>query len=297
MDTVIEIRELCKTFGGKRAVDRLNLAVPKGAICALLGDNGAGKTTTIRMLTGLLPPDAGSARILGEDCWSAAATLRRRVAYVPERPRYYDWMTVAEIGWFAAGFNGKEYLPRFEEWAAKFLLDPKARLGNLSKGQYSKAGLALALALDPEVLILDEPTSGLDLQVRHEFLGSMVGMAAEGRTVLISSHQIAEIERIASHAAFIANGRLLLFAPLDDLKRQIVRVKLRWETTSPDPATLGTVLQRNGSERQLHAVIQDPKAEALEALSRTADVHDFEVSPLHLEEIYLALLGRKEGQP
>ena len=122
-------------------------------------------------------------------------------------------------------------------------------------------------------------------------------MAAEGRTVLISSHQIAEIERIASHAAFIANGRLLLFAPLDELKRQIVRVKLRWETTSPDPATLGTVLQRNGSERQLYAVIQDPKAEALEALSRTADVHDFEVSPLHLEEIYLALLGRKEGQP
>src|SRR5271163_2039001 len=153
MEAIIETRNLLKTFRGKRAVDQLNLCVPKGAVCALLGDNGAGKTTTIRMLTGLLPPDAGTATILGQDCWSAAAALRRRVAYVPERPRYYDWMTVAEIGWFTAGFHGKDFLPGFEDWTGRFQLDPKARLGNLSKGQYAKVGLALALALDPEVLI------------------------------------------------------------------------------------------------------------------------------------------------
>src|SRR5438270_813915 len=135
--------------------------VPRGAICALLGDNGAGKTTTIRMLTGLLPPDSGTATILGQDCWSAAAALRRKVAYVPERPRFYDWMTVNEIGWFTAGFHGGHYLARFREWTDKFLLDGRARLGTLSKGQYAKVGLALALAADPEVLILDEPTSGL----------------------------------------------------------------------------------------------------------------------------------------
>jgi ABC-2 type transport system ATP-binding protein len=294
MDTVIETRDLCKSFGNKRAVDRLNLAVPKGAICALLGDNGAGKTTTIRMLTGLLPGDSGSATILGQDCWSAAPALRHRVAYVPEKPRYYDWMTVAEIGWFAAGFHAKEFLPRYKKRTEKYQLDGKARLATLSKGQYAKVGLALALAIDPEVLILDEPTSGLDLLVRHEFLGSMIGLAAEGRTILISSHQIAEVERVANHAAFVSHGRLLLAAPMDDLKRRIVRLKMRCDAQPPDPATLGTVLQRNGTARELHAVLQDPNADALETLSHTDGVHDFEVTPLPLEEIYVALLSRKE---
>src|SRR5438128_2360902 len=102
METVIQSHDLTKRFGGKPVVDKLNLSVPKGAIFALLGDNGAGKTTTMRMLTGLLPADAGTAQILGQDCWKAAASLRQRVAYVPERPRYYDWMTISEIGWFAA---------------------------------------------------------------------------------------------------------------------------------------------------------------------------------------------------
>src|SRR5689334_17922322 len=109
MDAVIETRDLCKWFGGRHAVDHLTLTVPQGSIFALLGENGAGKTTTLRMLTGLLPPDAGSATILGGDCWRAAESLRRRVGYVAERPRFYDWMTVAEIGWFTAGFHGPEF--------------------------------------------------------------------------------------------------------------------------------------------------------------------------------------------
>ena len=116
-------------------------------------------------------------------------------------------------------------------------------------------GLALALAIDPEVLILDEPTSGLDLLVRREFLESMVGLAAEGRTILISSHQIAEVERIASHAAFIAQGHLLLVAPMDELKKRIVRLKLRYESEPPDAAPLGTVLQRNGIGKQWQAIL------------------------------------------
>jgi ABC-2 type transport system ATP-binding protein len=297
MENVIETHELCKQFGGKRAVDRLSLSVPRGSICAFLGDNGAGKTTTIRMLTGLLAADAGTAKILGQDCWSASVSLRRKVAYVPERPRYYDWMTVAEIGWFTSGFYGREFLPRFQEWTEKFQLDAKARLSHLSKGQYAKVGLALAMAMDPEVLILDEPTSGLDLLVRHEFLGSMVGLAAEGRTIVISSHQIAEVERVASHVAFIAHGRLLLFASMEELRQRIVRIKLRYESQPPDPATFGKVLQRNGSGKHWQAVLQDPHRDVLEALPHAAGIFDVEVSTLHLEDIYCALLAQKEVKP
>lgn len=294
MENVIETRDLCKSFAGKRVVDRINLTVPKGAICALLGDNGAGKTTTIRMLTGLLPADSGSATILGHDCWSGAVALRQRVGYVPERPRYYEWMTVAEVGWFTAGFQVPHFNDHFETWAEKFQLELGAKLGQLSKGQYAKVGLALALAIEPEVLILDEPTSGLDVMVRREFLSSMVSLASEGRTILISSHQIAEVERIASHVAFLANGQLLMIAPMDDLKRRVVKLQLRFETQPPDAAALGTVLSRNGSGKQFQAVLQDPLAEALESLNHAVGVHDIEVSPLQLEEIYCALVaGRK----
>jgi ABC-2 type transport system ATP-binding protein len=297
MDTVIRADGLTKSFRGKRAVDHLSLEVPKGAIFALLGDNGAGKTTTIRMLTGLLRPDTGRASILGQDCWRAAVGLRHKVGYVPERPRFYDWMTVSEIGWFTAGFYHREFEPRYQKLAEDFQLDPRARLQHLSKGQYAKVGLALALAVDPEVLILDEPTSGLDLLVRREFLASMVDLAGEGRTILISSHQIADVERVASHVAFIAGGRLLLTATADDLRKLFVRVRLRFQSHPPDPTLLGTVVERNGSGNLWQAVLREPKREAIDKLRAAEGIFDFEEVPLGLEEVYCALLEQKEARP
>jgi ABC-2 type transport system ATP-binding protein len=266
--------------------------VPRGSIFALLGDNGAGKTTTIRVLTGLLRPDRGEATVLGEDCWKAAARLRQRVSYVPEKPRYYDWMTVSELGWFTSGFYPTGFSARYQDLVKRFKLDPKARLKHLSKGQYAKVALSLALAPDPEVLILDEPTSGLDLLVRREFLTSMVEMAGEGRTILISSHQIAEVERVATHAAFVSQGKLLLCAPLDELRERVVKLRLRYDHDAPNPERLGTVLQRNGSGRQWQAVVLDPVAAAMADLEKRPGIHDFEESPLSLEEVYCALLQR-----
>src|SRR5687767_3978330 len=109
MDIVIQTRRLTRSFGGRTVVDSLDLDVPAGAIFALLGDNGAGKSTTIRMLTGQLQADSGAATVLGLDCWQNAVGLRHRVGYVPEKPRYYDWMTVGELGGFAAGFHWSGY--------------------------------------------------------------------------------------------------------------------------------------------------------------------------------------------
>src|SRR5437764_10103849 len=115
MKPVIEVHGLTKHFGRKTAVDGLSLAVPRGAIFALLGANGAGKTTTLRMLTGLLRPDTGRALILGRNCWADAVELRQLVGYVPERPRFYGWMTVNEIGWFSAGFHAPGFLERYRK--------------------------------------------------------------------------------------------------------------------------------------------------------------------------------------
>lgn len=292
MSDVIHAENLTKRFGRKTAVDQLNLSVPAGAIFALLGDNGAGKSTTIRMLTGLLPPDSGRATVLEQDCWSAAVALRHRVGYVPEKPKFYEWMTVSEIGWFTAGFHKAGYFANFLELIMRYGLEPKNKLSSLSKGGYAKVGLALALASDPEVLILDEPTSGLDLFIRREFLASMVDLAGNGRTILISSHQIAEVERVASHVAFLAEGRLLLAAPLEELRNRFVRLQMQHEGAVPDFSGLGTLLEQSNGGRAVQVVLQDPNRAALDSLHHREDIGDIEESPLSLEEMYTSLLAR-----
>jgi ABC-2 type transport system ATP-binding protein len=295
MNPAIELHKVSKTYPGKRALDSLSLSVPAGAIFALLGDNGAGKSTTIRILNGLTPPDTGHARILGHDAWKHAAELRHRIGYVPERPKFYDWMTIRQIGWFTSGFQAAGYLERYLNLVKQFLLEPTAKLSVLSKGQYAKVGLALALAIDPEVLILDEPTSGLDLLVRREFLSSMVRLAGEGRTILICSHQVAEIERIASHVAFLHAGRVLLTAPMENLRDLLVRVRLRCTNGRPDGALLGTVLQEQHVGGKWQIVLREPDRAALDRLRRTAGIHDYEEAPLALEDIYCALFAREAG--
>ena len=274
-------------------MDNLSLNIPAGSIFALLGDNGAGKSTTIRILNGLTPPDTGYAKILGHDAWRDASELRRRIGYVPERPKFYDWMTIQQLGWFTSGFQEKGYLERYLTITKQFLLEPKAKLSVLSKGQYAKVGLALALAINPEVLILDEPTSGLDLLVRREFLSSMVRLAGEGRTILICSHQVAEIERIASHVAFLHAGRVLLTTPMDGLRELMVRVRLRFESASPMASLLGTVLQEQRVGGKWQVILRDPNRQALERLRFTPGIHEYEEAPLNLEEVYCALFARE----
>jgi ABC-2 type transport system ATP-binding protein len=295
MTAAIELHRVSKTYPGKKALDHLSLSVPAGAIFALLGDNGAGKSTTIRILNGLTPPDRGWARVLGHDTWRDAALLRRHIGYVPERPKFYDWMTVSEIGWFTSGFQKKGYLDRYLDVAEQFSLEPRARLSTLSKGQYAKVGLALALAIDPEVLILDEPTSGLDLLVRREFLASMVRLAGQGRTILICSHQVAEIERIASHVAFLHAGQVLLTAAMEDLRDLMLRVRMRCEGARPAAAQLGTVLQEQSVGGKWQVILREPDRAALEVLRRAPGIHDYEETPLALEEVYCALFARKDG--
>lgn len=294
MNDAIEIRKVSKTYPGKRALDRLSLNIPAGAIFALLGDNGAGKSTTIRILNGLTPPDSGTATILGHDAWADASVLRRHIGYVPERPKYYDWMRVNEIGWFTSGFQDSGYYDRYLELADQFLLDPRAKLSVLSKGQYAKVGLALALAIEPKVLILDEPTSGLDLLVRREFLASMVRLAGEGRTIVICSHQVAEIERIASHVAFLHAGKVLLTCTMDELRDLMIRVRFRADGVRPPSQHLGVVLHEQSVGGRWQLILREPNRAALDDLRRSPGVADYEEAPLNLEEVYCALFARRE---
>jgi ABC-2 type transport system ATP-binding protein len=291
-DDVIVIERLVVRYRGKPALDGLDLCVPRGAVFAFLGDNGAGKTTTMKILTGLTPADSGRATILGLDCWSRATELRHRVGYMPERPRFYDWMTVEQIGWFTSSFHRPGFQGRYREWIQRLGLDASKKLKDLSKGGYARVGLALALAPDPEVLLLDEPTSGLDLLTRREFLASLVELAASGRTILISSHSIAELEKACTHVGLLRDGKLILCSTLEELRRKVRRLSLRFADQPPDPGGLGTVLERNGTGRFWQVLVQDPDPKAVAALRERAGITDFEDVPVTLEEVYAALMAR-----
>src|SRR6516165_3680206 len=218
MSAVARLKNVTKRFRGQLALDDVSLEVPSGVVAALLGENGAGKTTSLRILLGLLQPDSGEAEVLNLDSRTQGDEIRCRVGYVPERPTLYEWMTVAEIGWFAAGFYRAGYLPRYRDLVKEFELPEDRKIKELSKGMRAKVALALGMAHEPEVLVLDEPTSGLDPLVRRESLESMVDVAAAGRTVLLSSHQIAEVERVADIVAILRQGKLVAVERLDDLK-------------------------------------------------------------------------------
>lgn len=290
MSSVISIRGLTKRYGSKTVVDKLDLEVPQGAVYAFLGDNGAGKTSTIKVLVGMHPPDGGSAHILGRNCWAKAVPLRHQVGYVPERPRFYEWMTVTDIGWFTASFHRSGFRDRYHDSIHHLGLDPKKRLRDLSKGGYARVALALALAPDPEVLILDEPTSGLDLLTRRDFLGSLVDLAAGGRTVFISSHGISELERIASHVGLLSQGRLLFTGPVEEIKKRFLRILLRAHGPDPDCSGVGTILHRQALGKQVELLIQDPRPEAANRLRAQPDITDVEESLPGLEDIYAAVM-------
>ena len=298
MEPVIRLTSLAKRFGPQTALDEVSLEVPPGVVFALLGENGAGKTTAIRIMLGLAEPDSGHAQVLGLRSDEAGLAIRRRVGYVPEAPTLYDWMTVAEIGWFAAGFYGDGFLTRYLEMAEQFSLPPRRKVKALSKGMRAKVSLALATAHQPELLILDEPTSGLDALVRREFLESMVDRAAGGQTVFLSSHQIIEVERVADVVAILREGRLVLVEPLDKLKGQVRELTLATENGAPPPEELlGRVLSRRHRHRQWQLMVRGAAEEQLAELEKHPGIHGVEVRAPNLEEIFVAYMQSSGAGP
>jgi ABC-2 type transport system ATP-binding protein len=305
---VIRVDGLVKRYRGQTAVDGLSLEVPEGSVFGLLGENGAGKTTTIQALLGLVAPSSGRLEVLGLDPSRQGFEVRRRVGYVPEAPVLYDWMTVTEIGWFAAAFHlGPDrstaaYQARYTELVRGFELPEKRKIKALSKGMRAKVSLSLALASDPSLLVLDEPTSGLDVLVRREFLESMVDLAGAGRTVLLSSHQIAEVERVASHVALLHKGKLILAEALDDLKARTFLVSAMFASRdhieAPPEGRGLELIDAEDAPRQARWLVRAPDRLACEAMRALPGVEGLEIEIPSLEEIYIGYMrGRRPERP
>jgi ABC-2 type transport system ATP-binding protein len=228
----IEVSGLVKTFGPTRALDGLDLRVEAGEVHGFLGPNGSGKSTTIRVLLGLLRADAGTVRMLGGDPWRDAVRLHRHLAYVPGDVALWPNITGGEVIDLMGRLRGGLDERRRDDLLHRFELDPRKKARTYSKGNRQKVALVAGLASDAELLLLDEPTSGLDPLMESVFQDCIAEVRAEGRTVLLSSHILAEVEALCDRVSIIRQGRTVETGTLADL-RHLTRTSIAVDTVEP----------------------------------------------------------------
>jgi ABC-2 type transport system ATP-binding protein len=217
-DGAISVSGLVKTFGKTRALDGLDLSVRSGEVHGFLGPNGAGKSTTLRVLLGLIRRDSGEARLLGGDPWRDAVVLHRRLAYVPGDVTLWPGLTGGEVIDLLGRMRGGLDPKRRAELLERFELDPRKKARTYSKGNRQKVALVAALASDAELLLLDEPTSGLDPLMEAAFRGCVEEERQSGRTVLLSSHILSEVEALCERVTIIRDGKAVESGTLSDLR-------------------------------------------------------------------------------
>jgi ABC-2 type transport system ATP-binding protein len=219
VEPVIAVSDLTRRFGARAVLSSVTLEIPRGGVYGLVGANGAGKTTLIRHILGLLRAQEGSVRVFGRDPVADPVSVLSRIGYLSEENDLPHWMRVDELMRYSRAFYPGWDDAYADELRTRFALDPMAKIKTLSKGQKARAGLVVALAYRPELLVLDEPSSGLDPIVRRDILGAVLRtIADEGRTVLFSSHLLEEVEQVGDHVTMIREGKVVVSAPLKEVK-------------------------------------------------------------------------------
>ena len=206
---VIETHNLTKSYGKSRGIIDVNLAVEEGEIFGFIGPNGAGKSTTIRTLLSLIYPSSGSASIFGLDCVKNGPEIKKEIGYVPAEVAYYDGMRVMELLRYSASFYKKKCDQRIRYLAKKLDLDLHRRIEDLSSGNKKKVGIVQAMAHEPKLIILDEPTSGLDPLIQQTFFELLEEANKKGATILFSSHNLSEVQRLCDRVAIIKEGKII----------------------------------------------------------------------------------------
>lgn len=219
----IQIDGLTRDYGQGRGVFDLSFSVAEGEVFGFLGPNGAGKTTTIRHIMGFLRPRRGQCRVSGLDAWADRARIQRSLGYVPGEMAFPDDMTGEGFLRFCAEYRGLRDRSRATQLLQRFDLDPRIKLGKMSKGMRQKVGIVAALQHDPRVLVLDEPTSGLDPLMQNLFIQLVQEEQARGKTILMSSHMFEEVERTCERVGIIRRGRLVAVDSVDALKAKQMR--------------------------------------------------------------------------
>ena len=290
---VIEVSALTRRFDLKLALDRLDLSVPRGCVFGLVGENGAGKTTLIRHFLGLLKAQSGSVRVFGLDPVADPVGVLGRIGYLSENRDLPAWMRVDELMRYTQAFYPRWDAPYAEQLRRQFGLEPSARIRHLSRGEIAKAGLLVALAHRPELLLLDEPSSGLDPVVRRDILEAIIRtVAEEGRTVLFSSHLLDEVERVSDRLAMMVEGRFVLSGTLDEIKESHHQFTLRFDTAPAQPPVLAGALSVAGAGLEWTVIANGAREALVEAAGRLGARIVAERYP-SLDEIFVARAGSK----
>jgi polyether ionophore transport system ATP-binding protein len=298
VDDAISVSGLVKTFGSTRALDGLDLAVARGEVHGFLGPNGSGKTTTIRVLLGFIRADAGRVRLLDGDPWHDAVSLHGRLAYVPGDVTLWPKLTGGEVIDLLGRLRGDLDARRRDELLERFDLDPTKRARTYSKGNRQKVGLVAGLASNAELLVLDEPTSGLDPLKEAVFQDCIREVRAEGRTVLLSSHILAEVEALCDRVSIIRAGRTQQSGTLEEL-RGLTRTAVRADVQHM-PTGLAELPGVHGVEIEGRRIRLDVDTVHLDAVVRRLGelgVRSLECHPPTLEELFLRHYGDELEQP
>lgn len=291
---MIEVNGLVKRFDGFAALDGAALSVPAGSVYGLVGPNGAGKSTLIRHLTGIFRQDAGTVRIGGEDVWENAA-LKARIAAIPDDWYYFLQSSIRDMMRFYRGFYPAFSMERYEKLKEVFQLDEKRPIRRLSKGMQKQAAFWLALCCMPDYLILDEPVDGLDPVMRRQVWSLLMGDVADhGTTVLVSSHNLRELEDVCDHVGILSRGKVLIERSLSALQENVVKMQVVFqEKELPQlPGDL-QVLHVSQVGRIHTLIIRGNATEITNRLAAFAPIL-MEALPLTLEEIFIYELGGED---
>ena len=291
---MIEAINLIKTFEETCALDGLTLTVPESAVYGLIGPNGAGKSTLIRHLTGIYRQDAGELRINGEPVYENPA-VKAKIASIPDEIPFWSQATIEDMMRFYASVYPQFDRQYYEQLGRVFDLDEKRMMRKLSKGQQKLAAFRFALAQRPEMLVLDEPLDGLDPVNRRTVWGLILGEVAErGTTVLVSSHNLRELEDVCDHVGIMNRGRMLLERSLSELQENMVKIQLVLPDGTELPGDLE--LLHEGRTGRLRQLILRGSAEELSARLSACEPLFMDVLPLTLEEIFIYELGGMEHE-
>ncbi len=290
-ELVIETQGLTRYFGLKKAVDAIDLKVPRGCVYAFLGRNGSGKTTTIRMLMGLIEPSRGSASVLGYDSRSLPPAVRARVGYMSESHALYRWMRVRECGEFQRSFFPSWNDRIFRAVTDHFRLSPTAKAGDLSRGERAGLSLALTLAPEPELLILDDPALGLDPVARRSLLESMIYVTRRAdRTILFSSHLLSDVERVADYVGVLDRSVLKAQCPLETFRSRVSQFVLQFASKPPELPPIRGLLHARRTLNELRVTIANVDDET-QRLLRSLGASSVEEIPVSFEDAIIGYLG------
>ena len=287
---MIEVKNAVKTFDGFRALDGTNVTVPQGAIYGLVGPNGAGKTTLLRCLTGVYRQDGGTVSIDGQAVWENPA-VKTRVASIPDDWYYFMQASIREMMNYYKGFYPSFSMERYEKLKTVFELDEKQAIRRMSKGMQKQAAFWLAMCCMPDFLLLDEPVDGLDPVMRRQVWGLIMQDVAErGTTVLVSSHNLRELEDVCDHVGIMNKGRVLLERSLSELQDNTVKLQVVFNGDTPQMPEGMTVLHESAVGRVHTIIFRGAQSDIEDALALYKPVF-MEAVPLTLEEIFIYELG------